>query len=543
MESYGGSVSSSKIAKVELVDENSEADFDEKIKIPKLGERLTEELVIALVGPVGSGCTTGRELLGNILEEEYVYEVHYYHLSEYISDGSNLVEEEAKSDLTGVERIDYLQTVGDKLRKACGNEYLAAKAVEVIAEQRDIDGFGKTTDGQSVPKKLRRVHIIDSLKHPEEIKLLRATYGEIFWLIGVFAPLAVREERLEYQEHLDGQAISAIMQRDYTENDEHGQNVRDVFYQADFFLRNDQDNNSRLKASLERFVEILFGSPVHTPTLDESSMYAAYAEAAKSACLSRQVGAAIVSSEGELIGLGRNDVPVFGGGLYEEDHGDCDHRCHSWKDRHCHNDAKKEELYQQIHQRLQKAGLLTEGVSEDQVSKEIQATDVKMLIEYSRSVHAEMDAITSVARSHKDGILGGILFSTTFPCHSCARHIVASGIMKVFFIEPYPKSLAIELHSDAVSEREADKGKKVLFLQYTGIAPKNILKLFKTGIDRKEKGGKLRTFNKKIASPIVAVSLDDYATHEKWVIEELVENEEQASGDRQAVIPGIGRTE
>lgn len=512
---------------------------DSRIKIPRLNERLTEELVFALVGPVGSGCTETSEILENILKDDYGYEIHHYRLSDYISEGASLTDKEEKKGLAGAARIEYLQDIGDELRKICGDDYLAAKAVEKIAELRDNDGFGKTGDGQQVPKKLRRVHIIDSLKHPDEIKLLQSTYGEIFWLVGVFAPLTIREHRLKFQQHLDAESINTIMQRDYSEDNDHGQNVRDVFYQADFFLRNDKENTSSLQTSLERFTEIIFGSPVHTPTLEESSMYAAYAEAAKSGCLSRQVGASIVSIEGELIGLGRNDVPAFGGGLYTEDHGDDDHRCHAWRGRHCHNDAKKELLYQQIYKRLKSDQLLANDISMEQVAKSIKRTDIKSLIEYSRAVHAEMDAITSVARTFKAGLLGGTLYSTTFPCHSCARHIVASGISKVFFIEPYPKSLAIELHSDATSENDADEGKKVLFLQFTGIAPKNILKLFNIGIKRKVDGGKLQPFDKKKASPVVAVSLDDYATHEKWVIAELEEHEQQATEEKQSTFPGF----
>ncbi len=505
-------------------------------KMPRLNERLTEELVIALVGPVGSGCTSAYQLLQSIFQDDYSYVVHYYLLSDYISQGAKLVGAAPPGNLKGAERIDAMQTIGDKLRQACGNSYLAAKAVEKIAEKRDVEGFGKTADGQSVPKKLRQVHIIDSIKHPEELKLLRATYGEIFWLVGIFAPLAVREQRLMFQQHLDKAAIGAIVQRDYTENEDHGQKVRDVFYQADFFVRNDQENTSRFRQELDRFIEVIFGGLVHTPTLDESSMYAAYAEAAKSACLSRQVGAAIVSRGGELIGLGRNDVPRFGGGLYSEDDKECDHRCHAWQDRRCHNDKKKDGLYQQIFARLSKAGLLVGATSADEVTKVLMGTDVRALIEYSRAVHAEMDAITSVARTHKAGILDGTLYSTTFPCHSCARHIVASGLRRVFFIEPYPKSLATELHSDAVSESEGDDGKKVLFLQYSGIAPKNVLKLFNVGLTRKDRGGKLKQFNKKTATPVVAVSLDDYATHEKWVIAELTENEKQASERKQPAL-------
>ncbi|MDN3612645.1 hypothetical protein QWZ16_23945 [Vibrio ostreicida] len=26
-----------------------------------------------------------------------------------------------------------------------------------------------------------------------------------------------------------------------------------------------------------------------------------------------------------------------------------------------------------------------------------------------------------------------------FPCHNCAKHIVASGIKRVVYVEPYPK--------------------------------------------------------------------------------------------------------
>lgn len=527
---------SSAAAKALSVVETPKEKLESQAKIPRLNERLTEELVIALVGPVGSGCSTAYEQLKIILKNDYSYEVHYCKLSDYIAQGAKLVDATVQNDLTVADKIEQLQAIGDKLRQVCGMSYLAAKAVEQIAERRDLEGFGKTADGQSVPKKIRQVHVIDSIKHPEELKLLRATYGEIFWLIGVFAPMNVREQRLSSQVQLDKAAIGAIVQRDYTEEEDHGQKVRDVFYQADFFIRNDQENTNRLKQTLERFVEILFGSPVHTPTLDESSMYAAYAEAAKSACLSRQVGAAIVSAGGELIGLGRNDVPRYGGGLYSEDNGDCDHRCHAWQDKRCHNDKKKDVLYQQIYSRLRSSELLADGINLAEVTRALKTTDVRSLIEYSRAVHAEMDAITSVARTHKAGLLGGTLYSTTFPCHSCARHIVASGMKRVLFIEPYPKSLATELHSDAVSESEADEGKRVLFLQYSGIAPKNILKLFNIGLTRKGDGGNLRLFDKKVATPIVAVSLDDYATHEKWVIAELSENEQHASQGKQPAL-------
>jgi hypothetical protein len=43
------------------------------------------------------------------------------------------------------------------------------------------------------------------------------------------------------------------------------------------------------------------------------------------------------------------------------------------------------------------------------------------------------------------------LFCTTFPCHICTKHIVAAGIDRVVFLEPYPKSLSQKLHGDSIT--------------------------------------------------------------------------------------------
>jgi deoxycytidylate deaminase len=90
-----------------------------------------------------------------------------------------------------------------------------------------------------------------------------------------------------------------------------------------------------------------------------------------------------------------------------------------------------------------------------------------------------MEAIISVGRGGKNGLPGSTLYCTTYPCHSCARHILAAGIKRVVYIEPYPKSLAMTLHYDALSESEEDDKKKLVFLQYSGVAPKHMLRLFK----------------------------------------------------------------
>ena len=90
-----------------------------------------------------------------------------------------------------------------------------------------------------------------------------------------------------------------------------------------------------------------------------------------------------------------------------------------------------------------------------------------------------MDAITTCARNGVS-IAGAALFTTTFPCHSCTRHIVAAGISRVVCIEPYPKSQACQLHGDAICLApcsESDK-LKIPFEPFVGIGPKRFFDLF-----------------------------------------------------------------
>ena len=97
-------------------------------------------------------------------------------------------------------------------------------------------------------------------------------------------------------------------------------------------------------------------------------------------------------------------------------------------------------------------------------------------------MHAEMEAILMCARKGLSP-RRAILYTTTFPCHNCARHIVGVGISRVVYIEPYPKSKALELHSDAIN---ADSGPNcvdssrgsISFVPYVGVSPRRYIELF-----------------------------------------------------------------
>lgn len=518
-----------------LVTANQPDNANENQRAVELEDRRTPELIIGLVGPVGSGVSYTGDLVETILKDEFAYKPARYKVSTIIKKACELVGEKFDEALKGSARIESLQTLGNKLRQRFGTDYLSGKVIEEIALERVKNGgYREGAEGAaSSPLPRRVVHIIDSLKNPAEVRHLRDVYGETFWLIGVFAPEDIRKERLREQKGIRDRDLQALLERDEDEGAADGQRVRDTIYEADFFLRNDGVNDERIKRSLHRFFDILFNVIVSTPTVDEAAMYTAVSSATSSACLSRQVGAAIYSANNELIGVGSNDVPKFGGGIYRVEDGDNDNRCFKYGGKICHNDERKEALYQHIVQQLVAEKVVAKNQDYLSMRSALAKTDIRNLIEYSRAVHAEMEAIISVARGNKPGLVGSTLYCTTFPCHSCARHIIAAGIRTVIYIEPYPKSLALHLHRDAISVDEKDEEKKVIFLQYDGIAPKNIVRFFKHGVPRKS-DGKIITRSPKEALPVLQPLLDGYTTREQIVVQKLGRLEkanQQGAGD------------
>jgi deoxycytidylate deaminase len=197
--------------------------------------------------------------------------------------------------------------------------------LSAIADRRE-----QRSDNAEVPAE-RCAYILRSLKHPGEVERLRSVYGRRFFLIAAYAPREVRVDALaegiaashhsmQPTEFLDN--AYRLVQRDEAEIDRPlGQNVRDTFHQADFFI--DAQYRQRMESELARIVEIVFGHPFRTPTRDEQAMFLAEAAAMRSAEMGRQVGAVIATDEGDVVSVGTNDVPKAGGGLYwEGDAGD-----------------------------------------------------------------------------------------------------------------------------------------------------------------------------------------------------------------------------
>jgi len=393
------------------------------------------DLYVALVAPTGTPLQGLRDEL-RAQFASYGYEVCLIKISDLIASHYDL----NTSALAEGERILRLMNEGDKLRRELKRgDAPALLAISAIRVQRKK--FGEEIPGTCGS----RVFLIDSLKNPDEHKTLEQIYGRNLYTISVFAEQKVRiakiASRISASEstplsnrHSDI-ALSIIQEDQSRPGSDLSQNVRDTFPKADYFISVDDS----LKTQVGRFVDLAFGHPFISPNVHEYGMFLAKAASRRSADLSRQVGAAILSDTSAVISTGCNEVPhAFGGFFFEGREGAVDNRDHVHG--HDPNFAEIQRTLEELLDTLNTNQMLKgRKRKKEEVSRlasdllfgnmkyTIEGLRIRSLIEFGRVVHAEMHAICEAASAGR-GIRGATMYCTTFPCHMCARHIIAAGL-------------------------------------------------------------------------------------------------------------------
>ncbi|MFZ2991103.1 MAG: hypothetical protein WA086_24140, partial [Ideonella sp.] len=299
-----------------------------------INEHASKELIFAVVGPVGSGTTSVALKLSQLAATSLnTQRVIHIKASEVIAQSINPTDLKDKGPL---ERASLLQDAGDSLRKDDEPAIGALLVAEIKAQRAKFDEADKTPNAGDVSllhadkrREQHRVYILDSLKHPAEVELLRAVYREAFCLVGVVCEEGVRESRLSTGKCQDSslKEIRALMKRDEDAEQSWGQKVSKTFHMSDFFVDNTPDRMVNDKENpawvvpdkLGRLLDVLIGEKIVRPLPSETGMFHAYGAQLRSACLSRQVGAALTDSNGNVIATGTNEVPKAGGGVYGGD--------------------------------------------------------------------------------------------------------------------------------------------------------------------------------------------------------------------------------
>jgi len=234
-----------------------------------------------------------------------------------------------------------------------------------------------------------RHHVIDSIRHPAEVDVLRAGGG--FTLLWIEAPVEQRHSRvhargrpgddanLERFQELEGLELASSATA--------GQQLLMVRELADVAIANDGDLAS-LHARLQPLLEGLLPFR-ERPSWDEYFMSISRVVASRSNCVKRMVGSVIVSDR-RIISTGYNGTPR---GVRNCNEGGCP-RC---------------------------AGAAEAGTRLDECL----------------CSHAEENAITQAAY-HGVGVRGSLLYTTFCPCLICTKMIINAGIDEVVYGSDFP---------------------------------------------------------------------------------------------------------
>lgn len=490
------------------------------------------EAFIALIAPIG----INMEQVVRVLSEkskQISYEPNVIKLTDSLKK-LNRVTEKYNTDIDRYK--DYIKA-GDKICNDAGRGDILA--LLGIAE---LLGEGPEKRKESVGK--RRLNIIRQIKRLEEYRTLERVYGRNIIFVGCFASQNDRVnfivDRLKVADRgssnakLESQALEIISIDEDEINQDYGQKIIDCYPKSDFIL--DCTSLKTLEASCERLLEIYFGHPFISPTVDEYASYIANAAAYRSLDLSRQVGAAIFGESGEIISMGCNEIPAPGGGTYW-----C-HHSHDSRDYvlgYDSNQRVREDMARDALFKLKEAGWLSDdiknkelnqlvsdvfkkkSVGDDGIDGPWRQSMISDIIEYGRMVHAEMNALADAARFRRS-THDATLYCTTMPCHMCTKLIIAAGIKRVVYVQPYVKSLASELYKDSIVF-EQEKDAHVTFCTLKGVTPAGFKRAFAKADRRKDDTGSAVIWDKLNASPNFLTTIPYYLSSEVEALFELKE--------------------
>lgn len=480
-----------------------------------LSQKNDSEIFIAIVGAIGIDLDSIYRIVFQKLKA-FDYTTQHVKVSTDVI--GEIFDEELMFEHEN-ERIEYFMDKGNDLREQFTGTISLGIATKISSLRE-----------KSHEPNIRTAYFINSLKHPDEVQLLRKIYTHGFFLISIYSDEDRRIKYLTETRHIQPDKARELVRRDTDESVKHGQHTADTFHLSDFFVNIDGDSD-KLQNDIWRIIDLIFGNPYITPTFDEYAMYMAFSSSLRSADLSRQVGA-VITKDTAILSTGANDVPKFGGGVYWPYYCEDEKKIidfpegRDFKRNEDSNTRTKIEIIDKLPENVSKK------FSKEEISalkEHLKSSRLKDITEYGRVVHAEMDAILNCARTNVS-TLDTELFSTTFPCHNCAKHIVASGIKRVVYIEPYPKSKALDFHKDTI-QLKTIKGvsDKVSFEPFVGVGPRSFFNLFSISlgsgyeVKRKSKDGRTIEWIPKKASVRMPLPAGSYLDREISMVSDLQE--------------------
>lgn len=504
------------------------------------------ELFMGLIAPIGIDLDAVMVALTDALKT-VSYSTNEIRLTNLIKEYEKWYDLDHKDE---IERYDKFIKAGDRIcldsnQKGIFALYGIASLQNYMPRKKDVN---LPTQVAHVFRQLKRVEEIDALKEVFGRNILMvACYSSKHDRVNSLVRKMLKSSRGVNKTKLEGQALQIISTDEDERDDPNGQRVMECYPHADFVI--DCTSHESLTDSISRLINIYFGSPFISPTVDEYYSYLANAASYRSLDLSRQVGAAIVGHDCEIISMGCNEVPKSGGGTYwageKKDYRDYALGFDS-------NQKVREDMTRDALVRLKEKGWLSPEFERLKPDELVEAAFSKSgeggplnrsmladVIEYGRMVHAEMNALADAARFRRSTV-DATLYCTTLPCHMCTKLIIAAGIARVVYIQPYGKSLIEELFGDSVAIDEHPEEKKVIFESMKGVTPNGFKRAFHKNKKRKSSDGIAEKWDPSSSIPIFLSTFPYYQPLEDNALRELKKAVENLSMMHEVKLPILG---
>lgn len=294
--------------------------------------------------------------------------------------------------------------------------------------------------------------VIDAIRNPLEAVFFQDRYAS-FFLMAVSAPEFDRQSRLRKQKYSEAN-ISSIDNIEYTSKDLDNtqfysvQDIQACLQRADLYVSNPNVASKvtefhHLANQIIKFVSLIRRPGIVTPSAIERCMQIAYTAKLNSGCISRQVGAAVTDKNYSIRSIGWNDAP----------HGHVPCNLRNREDLSRGSDINAYSNFERTNTKYldhfaessKRFKEIPEGGRNNAFcfKTEYNAFTSKENQVHTRSLHAEENAFLQLAKYGSIGIEGGLLFTTASPCELCAKKAYQLGIIKIYYIDPYP-GIALE---------------------------------------------------------------------------------------------------
>jgi len=142
------------------------------------------EIVFGIISPIGTDTKDAIEQLKDHIRK-FRYRVEEIKVS---SDIISLFDDNERYYKHEGQRIKHYMDLGNKVRESADNAILMKGVSSIIHKKRN--------DEVGLAPRNRVAYVINSIKHPDEIKFLRNTYGVGFHLIGISSTVEMRRSYL-----------------------------------------------------------------------------------------------------------------------------------------------------------------------------------------------------------------------------------------------------------------------------------------------------------------------------------------------------------